>query len=158
MISALLKGAKAIFGGGGSQNGVDRVMDVATGIGVFIDEQQFTPEEKAKYHKETTIPAFQAFMDSTVGESTQRSETRRSLAISIIQNWFLMLWVSVVSFAAELAVEAATGIESDHSLSAFVLGVATIAQLLYLVLGVGAFFFGAHINRDMPWARKIVKD
>ena len=47
MFSAIVKGVKAIFGAG--ENGAENVMKVATGIGNWIDEQQFSQEEKAKY-------------------------------------------------------------------------------------------------------------
>ena len=152
MLGAIVSGAKVLLGLGTSK-GVDNVMSVASGIGSFIDEQQYTPEERAKIHADVTIPAMQKFMESTADENTERSKTRRDLALWIIRNWFMMLWVAIVAYGAELLIEMQTGVESQHALSAFVLGVATIAQLLYLVLGVGAFFFGAHINRDMPWAR-----
>ena len=131
-------------------------MTVAKGIGNYIDEQKFTDQERAEVHSNVIIPAMQKFMDSTAGESTERSHTRRWLAIAIIRNWLAMLWVSIVAFGIELIIELVTKVESQHLFSAFILGIATITQFLYLVLGVGAFFFAAHINRDMPWARGIV--
>ena len=94
MISAIIKGVKAIFGAG--QDGTNNVMRVATGVGNWIDEQQFTPEEKAQYSKETA-QQFQAFMQSTIKESTQRSMTRRNLAIWIIRTWIALLIASIIA-------------------------------------------------------------
>lgn len=143
--SAIKHGVKGLFGR--KEGGASSVMEVARGIGGFIDEQKFTPEEQAKMHAEVTIPAFQKYMESTVGENTERSITRRTLAIWVIKNWFLMLWVAIFAYGVELIMD------RTHEFSGFVLGIAVIPQLLYLVLGVGAFFFGAHINRDMPWSK-----
>lgn len=141
IISGLLAGAKMLFGGGG--DGVNNVMTVAKGVGNFIDEQEFTPEEKAKMNAEVVLPAMQKFMESTVGENTERSITRRKIALWVIRNWILMLWVSIIAFGIELILGT-----PEHVFSAFVLGIAVISELTWLVLGIGAFFFGAHIVRQ----------
>ena len=137
--SGIKTGFKAIFGGG--SDGSSNVMNVAKGIGGFIDEQKFTEQEKAEYVAKI-IPAFQLYMDSTVSENTQRSITRREIAIWIIRNWILMLWVGIVAYGLELSINA-----TNHEFSSFILGIVTLSTVEYLVLGVGAFFFGAHIIR-----------
>ena len=53
-----------------------------------------------------------------------------------------MLFMSVIAYGIEQATNSA------HDFSAYVFEIATIGELLYLVLGVGAFFFGAHIIRQ----------
>jgi Na+/melibiose symporter-like transporter len=141
IISGISSGFKAIFGVG--QSGSDNVMTVAKGIGGYIDDLSYTDAEKAKKHSTITIPAFQKFMDSTVEENTERSRTRRDIAIWIIRNWFIMLWVTIFSYGFELVINAA-----QHEFSKFVLGIATLSAMIYLVLGVGGFFFGAHIIRQ----------
>jgi len=133
---------KAIFGAG--QSGSDNVMKVAGGIGGFIDDLSYTDAEKAEKHSTVTIPAMQAFMDSTVKENTERSRTRRDIAIWIIRNWFIMLWVSIGAYGVELIIKA-----TNHEFSQFVFSVATFSAMTYLVLGVGGFFFGAHIVRQV---------
>ena len=138
LLKGVISGVKAVFGVG--QNGTDNVMKVATGIGSWIDEQQFTPQEKAKYSKETA-QQFQTFMESTVKENTQRSITRRSLAIWIIRTWIALLIASILAYVFGYA-EAAE----------YIWRVVTYATLDYLVLGVGAFFFGAHIIRQTKLA------
>lgn len=143
IIKGLVTGVKAIFGAG--SDGASNVMKVATGIGGWIDEQQFTPEEKAKYSAET-IKQFQVFMENTIKENTQRSITRREIAIWVIRNWFAFLWVAVIGTGFELA------FKWSHEFSTFVFGIATHSIMSYLVLGVGAFFFGAHIIRQTKLA------
>jgi len=142
IFSGIVSGVKAVFGAG--QSGSDNVMKVASGIGGFIDDLSYTDAEKAKKHSTVTIPAMQAFMESTVAENTERSRTRREIAIWVIRNWFIMLWVSIVSRGVELAVGAV-----NHEFSTFVFGVATFSAMTYLVLGIGGFFFGAHILRQV---------
>lgn len=145
-LSGILTGVKTIFGVG--QDGTNNVMKVASGIGGWIDEQKFTDEEKATYNKEL-IGHFDRFMENTIKENTQRSKTRREIALWVIRNWIFMLWVSIFAYLVELRQETIV-----HDFSAYVYKVATITELLYLVLGVGAFFFGAHIIRQTGWANK----
>ena len=78
-------------GGGGNNN----VMTVAKGVGNFIDEQKFTTEEKAVYNG-TMIAAMGTFIESTVGENTMRSQTRRDLALLIIRWALLMISSSTI--------------------------------------------------------------
>lgn len=134
----VITGVKALFGS--SSDGSSNVMKVASGIGGFIDEQDFTTEEKAVYNAEM-IGHFGSFMKGTIDENSQRSITRREIALWIMRNWIIMLWASVVAYGVELLL----GV--SHDLSEFILGVATLETMIYLVIGVGAFFFGAHIIR-----------
>jgi hypothetical protein len=144
ILKGLATGVKAIFGAG--QDGSNNVMRVATGIGGYIDGLSYTDQEKAEKHSEVIIPSFQTYMDSTARENTERSRTRRNIAIWVIRNWFAFLWVSVVARGVELAMG------WSHEFSTFVFGVATFSTMAYLVLGVGAFFFGAHIIRQTKLA------
>lgn len=140
-ISGVVTGVKAIFGS--SQDGASNVMTVAKGIGSFIDEQQYTKQEIAANNKEM-IPLFQKFMENTIDENTERSRTRRDIALWIIRSWIIMLWMCVVAYGIELIINA-----TEHEFSAFVFQIATIDAMIYLVLGVGGFFFGAHIIRQV---------
>ena len=141
LFSGLVSGVKAVFGVG--QSGTDNVMKVASGIGGFIDNLSYTDQEKAQTNSEVIIPAMQKFMESTAGENTERSRARREIALWIMRNWIIMLWVAIVAHGVELA------LDTEHEFSAFVLGVATSHALTYLVMGAGAFFFGAHIVRQV---------
>lgn len=135
--SGIKTGIKAIFG---SKDGASAVMEAAKGVGGWIDEQKFTEEEKAKYSGEL-IDKFQVYIENTIKENTQRSITRRELALWVIRNWIIMLWASILTYAFDLP-----------QVAEYIYKVATITELLYLVLGVGAFFFGAHIIRQTNFA------
>jgi len=131
----LITGFKAIFGAG--QSGSDNVMKVASGIGNFIDEQEFTEEERAVYNA-NTVKVYSDFMASTVAENTQRSLTRRNLSIWIIRFEIFLLTASAILY------------KFDSELSLFVYKIATTEPMSYLVLGVGAFFWGSHLVRQLP--------
>jgi len=132
ILAGMWAGVKTIFGAGG--NGANNVMAVANGIGNFIDEQEFTEEEKARFNAEL-ITQYGTFMESTVNENTERSRTRRDLSLWIIRTEIAFLTLSIIAY------------KIDSGLSAFIYSVATNAPMSYLTMGVGAFFFGAHIIR-----------
>ena len=123
---------KGVFGVG--QDGTSNVMKVASGIGGWIDKQQFTEEEKAIYNAKL-IEHYADYMKSTVSENTQRSRTRRDIALWIIKTEVFLLLASVVLYRI------------DPGLAEYAYKVATDSPLGYLTLGVGAFFFGAHLVR-----------
>ena len=126
-------GIKTVFGAS-SSNGADNVMTVAKGVGNWIDEQQFTPEERAKYNAEL-VQSYAGFLAQTADENTERSRTRRAIALVIIRWWLLMLTVSMVVW------------KFDAGWADYMLAILLGAAVSGLVLGVGAFFFGVHILR-----------
>ena len=134
MFSGIITAAKSVLGFSNAGKGADNVMKVASGIGGWIDGQQFTEQEKAEFNAKM-ISSYGAFMESTVGENTQRSITRRDLAIWIIRTEIIMLVVSVVLH------------KIDPAWGAYVYTIATDSPLGLLTLGVGAFFFGTHLVR-----------
>jgi len=109
-------------------------MKVASGIGNWIDNNKFTDQERAK-HKAALIPHFQKFMDSTVSENSERSRTRRNIAIWIIRTEIGLLVISGLLF------------KYDASWSEYIYKICTDSPLGLLTLGVGAFFFGTHLVR-----------
>ena len=133
-LSGIWAGAKAVLGFSNASNGADNVMKVASGIGGWIDGQQFTEQERAEMNLKM-VGYYGDFMQSTVGENTQRSITRRDLAIWIIRTEIIMLVVSVVLQ------------KIDPAWGAYVYMIATDSPLGILTLGVGAFFFGTHLVR-----------
>jgi len=132
MFSGIWSGIKAVLGV--SSDGQSNVMKVASGIGNWIDKQQFTDQEKAQYNAQM-VDQYAKFMESTVNESSERSITRRSIAIWIIRTEIALLIASIVLY------------QFNQPLSEYIYKVATTNPMEYLVLGVGAFFFGAHIIR-----------
>ena len=130
--SGIVSGVKAIFGAG--QDGQSNVMKAATGIGNWIDEQQFTDQEKAAYTA-SMADKFGEFMSHTINENTERSRSRREIAIWIIRAEIGFLTSSAISF------------KFDPELAKYLYQIAADSPMGYLTLGVGAFFFGAHLVR-----------
>ena len=119
---------------GGSKDGADNVMKVASGIGGWIDGQQFTDQEKSEF-KGKMLEHYGSFMQSTVNENSQRSLTRRDLAIWIIRTQIFLLVSSVILH------------KIDPAWGAYIYKICTESPLGILTLGVGAFFFGTHLVR-----------
>ena len=137
ILSGLWAGAKAVMGIGTSGgDGANNVMKVASGIGNYIDEQEFTTEEKAA-HTNVKIGHMGSFMASTVSENTQRSKARREITLLVMRWALAMLTLSVVLYKV------------DPELSKYIRDIVTDDPMGYFVLGIGAFFFGAHIVRAM---------
>jgi len=138
ILSGLWAGAKMVLGLGSSTGkGVDNVMTVAKGVGNFIDEQKFTKQEQSEYNVKL-IGHMDSFMANSVSENTERSKARREIAL-LVMRWALAMltlsgvlhlcgWTEDAKFIRDLVIDDPIG---------------------YFVLGIGAFFFGAHIVRAM---------
>ena len=123
---------KGVLGGG--QSGSDNVMKVASGIGGWIDGLKLTDQERQEFNGEM-VKHYSAFMASTVNENTERSRTRRDIALWIIKLEAFFLVFSLVVF------------HFNPALAKYSYQIATESPWGYLTLGVGAFFFGAHLVR-----------
>ena len=134
LLSGLWAGAKVLLGFSGASKGSDNVMKIAAGVGNFIDEQNFT-EQESKEYKLKIADKYQEFFGSTINENTQRSITRRELALYIIRVELALLVFSVVLF------------KIDKPWGDYVYKICTDSPLGLLTLGVGAFFFGTHLIR-----------
>ena len=134
MWSAIIKGAKALMGvsnGGGADN----VMEVARGVGGWIDDQQFTEEEKARQLADVADRVV-TFVGATADENSQRSITRRSIAIWIMRAEIITLAASAAAFP----------FHQNWSEYLFKLA-AYDSPLGWMAVGVGVFFFGTHMLR-----------
>ena len=135
---------KMLFGGVRPQT-VDNIMDKDGGLlvraGGFINDLHYSDAEKAK-DTAAMATAMTDFVKSTLGESTQRSQTRRNIAIR---------WINFQLVLVGLCVFAATGefflSEGEFELAAFYWQVATSNLMMYGTISVLAFFFGAHLLR-----------
>jgi len=129
-------GIKAVgtFLAGGSGGSGSNGMEIVKGVGGWIDEQKFTDQEKAE---DTMRKAelFGGFLAQTINENSERSRTRRALALLIIRWWLIMLTASAVVFKV------------DPVWAEYLYKTATHAAVGGLVLGIGAFFFGTHLVR-----------
>jgi len=129
-----LKSIGSFLLGGGSSKGADNVMKVASGVGGWIDGMKFTEQEQAQYNGKL-IEAAGKFMEMTIGENTERSITRRHLALLVIRFELALLALVVIMY------------KIDQPYAEFIYKIATTDPMNYLVLGIGAFFFMAHIVR-----------
>jgi len=122
------------LGGGGSGNGPDNVMKVASGVGGWIDGLKLTDQERMEFDGKMA-GVYAGYIQSTVDENTERSRTRRNIAIWVIRFEILLLTLSILLF------------KIDPSWSEYIFKIATNSPMDFLVLGIGAFFFGAHLVR-----------
>ena len=112
----------------------DKDNGLLTKFGGWIDGQQFTEQESVEQSAKT-IKDVQKFVVDTLGESTERSKTRRDIAVLVIRFYLLILFMSVMVFPF------------NKEWSAFTLSIATIPALGGLVVSIGVFFFGSHLIR-----------
>lgn len=142
MWSAIKLGVKSFFGQPEAiGSALDTVKAAVKGVGEFIDEQNYTEQEKAEYFKDLG-KVYGHFLSNTVNESTERSKTRRALSIMVIKNWIGMVWLLIIvgAFNPEYA--------------RFIFSVAFHTALITLVLGIGAFFWGTHLLRTTKLSKE----
>jgi len=123
----------ALFGG--SKPGADNVMQIAKGVGGWVDGLKLTDQERMEFNGQM-LSKWGDWFSATAAENTERSRTRRDIAIWIIRAEISLLFSSVVIF------------KFDKQWSEYIFRVATGEPMSFLVLGVGAFFFGAHLVRQ----------
>jgi len=122
------------FLAGGSGGSGPNGMEVIKGVGSWIDEQQFTDQEKADDAMKRA-ELYGKFFAQTVSENSERSRTRRALALLIIRWWLGMLTLSAALYPVQQA------------WAEYVFKVASLTQVGILVAGVGGFFFASHLLR-----------
>lgn len=123
---------------------VDSVFDKENGhlknLGGFIDEQRFTDQEKAVLSYKTA-EAYSEFVKDSLAESTERSVTRRELAILVIKFYLLVLFMSIMTYPF------------NKFWAEYIFSIATKTELAWLVLGIGGFFWGTHLLRSTKLAK-----
>jgi hypothetical protein len=138
IFTGLIAGAKALVGVSNQSEGTSKVMDMAVGVGRWIDEQQYTEEERAIAHAKLGEQVI-AFVGATANENTTRSVTRRSIAIWIMR-------AEIITIAVSAAVFPITGFK-EWSEYLFKLA-STDSPLGWMAMGVAVFFFGTHMLRS----------
>ena len=122
---------KTMFGA--SKLNVNNVFDkVSNGI----DKLAFTAQEKATYNKEAA-DALAQFTKDTLSESTDRSKTRRQIAL-IITAIYMLMAISCMVLAF---------INKDNA--KLLLDVSSALQLDTAFIMVLAFFFGGYYLKQM---------
>lgn len=122
---------------GSSGNG----MDVVKGVGSWIDEQQWTEQEQAEWTTKR-VELFSKFLDQTIKENSERSRTRRSLSLLFIRWWLLMMTFSGLLYPI------------NQQWSKYIWQIVSYEYVVYFALGIGAFFWGAHIVRGTKFAKE----
>ncbi len=100
-------------------------------VGGWIGSMSLTPEEVLKYNA-TTVTSVQEFVAATLSESTERSKTRRSIAI---------LWIKAHLGIILMCCIAAPW---DKELAQFYFDLATSTLMLTVTTAITIFFFGSH--------------
>ena len=110
---------------------LDKDNGLLTQVGGWINNLNLTPEEVMKQNA-VTVASVQAFAVATLDENTERSKSRREIAILYIK--FYLLWVSV-GFGIY-------PINNDYAL--FLIGALTGLALGGAFTSIIIFHFGSH--------------
>lgn len=123
-----------LTGSATSRDIFDRKNGHLKNFGEWIGNMKFTQEEMAELDAEVA-QGIRKFAVDTMSENTDRSRARRELAIFIVKFYALILFIAGMTY------------KLDAAWSAFWLKIAVDSELGWLVLGVGAFFWGVHTLR-----------
>jgi len=133
----LFSAIKSVFSSAPAKT-VDDIMDSEKGLlvkfGGFINDLSYTDAEKAAAMAEVVSGASE-FVKSTMNENTERSKTRRSIAIYWIKFQLSLIALTVVAFPF------------DAAIAEFYWKVSTSKIMLFGTMSVIVFFFGAHVLR-----------
>ena len=113
------------------KNILDKDNGLLTQVGGWIGNMNLTKEEVMKQNAKT-VTSVQGFVVSTLEESTDRSKTRRSIAV---------LWIKSQLAIIMLACIAAPW---NMELANFYFKVASSALMLTISTAICIFFFGSH--------------
>lgn len=126
----------SVFGGSKNSSKTLDIIDTSIkGIGNWIDEKDFTPEEKSKALAKA-VDSHLELVKATNNENSTRSVTRRYIAVIII-GWVLLL--STLSICLYIA-----GRESDAKI---VIDVISMVGGNVLVITIVGFYFGVSLIR-----------
>jgi len=126
----------AIFGGSSnSSKSIDLISDSVRGVGNWIDEQQFTPEEKSKSLSEAATTHLE-LIKTINNENSKRSVTRRWVA-------FLMLgWILSMATLGTILVLFNNTVKANE-----VFAVITIVGTNPVVVSICSLYFGVQFFR-----------
>jgi len=127
---------------GGSETAVksiDLISSSVRGIGGFIDEQNFTTEEKVKANLELNR-LNQELVKATMSENSIRSITRRILAWSIMGSFLFLIMFSAIIYGITFPSDV-DGVSFGGQWANHVMDVA--GELSNMALAVSIFYFGS---------------
>ena len=116
----------------------DDILDKDSGLlvkfGGFVNDLHYSDADKAAAMAEVVSGASE-FVKSSMSESTERSKTRRAIAIYWIRFQLALMAMTVVAYPF------------DPALAEFYWKVSTSKIMLFGTMSVIVFFFGAHVLR-----------
>ena len=118
-----------------AENIFDKDKGLLTQFGSWIGNSNFTEEDKAEMNRDLA-KGVQDFAVATLEENTDRSKARRQIAQDVIRFYILLVFMCGITYP----------VSSDWS--KVWLSLASLPALGGLVVGVGVFFFGAHMHRS----------
>lgn len=129
----------------GADKVVDNVLDKDKGliaqVGGWIGNMNLTQEEVIKFNS-ATVSSVQTFVAATLSESTERSKTRRSIAV---------MWIKLQVVLVLLCCIAAPW---NAELADFYFGLATSTLMITVTTAICIFFFGSHGIARMNESKK----
>ncbi len=134
-------GILQLLGGKNKDKIIDTALGAVKGIGKFIDEQKFTTEEAAVFNKGTAEASAQ-FVKDTLSENTERSKTRRSIAVDYVRFFCLLVVGVIILKIVEQYVPRIDGAAE------FAKDVIIEFKLAFAFVAVIVFFFGGHYLRQ----------
>tara|TARA_R110000851_G_scaffold56769_3_gene132631 strand:- start:2624 stop:3040 length:417 start_codon:yes stop_codon:yes gene_type:complete len=118
-----------------ADNIFDKDKGLLTQFGGWVGNSKFTEEEQAELNRDMA-KGVQDFAVATLEESTDRSKARRQIAQDVIRFYLWLIFLCGMTYPI------------DTKWSELWLSLAALPALGGLVVGVGAFFFGAHMHRS----------
>jgi len=134
---------------------VDNIFDkdkgLLTQVGQWVGHQQFTDEEQA-IHSAAMGESIRGFAVATMGENTDRSKARRTIAVE----WFkLQIWLiklNVLCVFLDYLIKELNGSEAGFTAS---IGAVAFSPYMWGITGaVSVFFFGSHALRSSKWGKE----
>lgn len=121
---------------------IDLIGTTARGIGQWIDEQQFTEQERAELRKEI-MDRYMQFIEKAYDESGARTITRRILAVMIVSGFTATFLLGMVTYPL------------SPEFSKFLLDWIEATQFDWITITVIAFYFGIPFLREGQNGRKV---
>ena len=112
-------------------NVLDKDNGLIAQVGSWIGNMNLTKEEVIKFNAKT-VTSVQAFVVATLGESTERSKTRRAIAILWIKSQLGIVLMSCIAAPW------------DMELANFYYKLATSTLMITVTTAICIFFFGSH--------------
>ena len=134
-------GILQLLGGKNKDKIIDTALGAVKGIGKFIDEQKLTTEEAMRANISIADSVAQ-FAKDTLSESTERSVTRRKIAVFIIYFFCSLVVGLIILKIAEQYIESIDG-AADYAK-----GLVIEFNLHWAFIAVIGFFFGTHTLRS----------